>query len=262
MFRRLLPAALALAAALSLSSCLDYDEELTIHEDLSGEAAVTITLPDTILGKYEQAGIELEKAKIEKRLGAASGVQLVSYEKTEGRQPKIKMVLKFSSLDKLNEAIAANAPAAIYAGKFTITKKDGLVTIDRKLGVGKVEGELPASNSAFYKTHFDGKITATNSTRYNSPAKDVRYSYQLSDIISRQPTQSITFSKGWPWLLILGCLAAIGGAVWYGWEYFGKKKPGSTRVVPAPGSGNVPDGASGTRPPGPPQPRRPGPPPQ
>jgi hypothetical protein len=265
MFRRLLPAALALASALSLSSCLDYDEELTIHENLSGELSAVVTLPDTILGKYEQVGVELERAKLEKRLASADGVELVSYQKTEGRQPKITMVFKFTSLEKLNDAIAANPPASIVGGKFTITKKDGLVTVDRKMGVGTVQGEMPAANGVFYKTHFDGKITATNSPQYNSPAKDVRYRYQLSELMARQPTQSTTFSKDWPWLLILGCLAAVAGAAWYGWEYFGKRKPGSTHVVPPPpGPATVPTPEEPPAPqrPGPPQPRRPGPPPR
>ncbi|MFZ4763913.1 MAG: hypothetical protein ACOYMN_03080, partial [Roseimicrobium sp.] len=38
MFRRITAAAVALVSLLSLSSCLDYEEELTIHTDLSGEA--------------------------------------------------------------------------------------------------------------------------------------------------------------------------------------------------------------------------------
>jgi hypothetical protein len=260
MLRRLLPAALALAGALSLSSCLDYDEELTIHRDLSGEARVTITLPDAILGKYESAASEMDKAKIEKRLESVSGVTLASYEKSEGRQPKVKLLIRFTSLEKLNDAIAANPPAAIYAGKFSILKQGGVITIDRKLGVGKVEGSLPESNSAFYKTHFDGEIKATNSTRYDSASGDVRYSYQLSEILARQPTQSVTVAKSWPWLLILGCLAAIGGAGWFGWEQFGKRKQAASRMVPPPpGPASVPDGTPG---PGRPGPRRPGPPPK
>ena len=250
MLRRLLPTALAFACALSLSSCLDYDEELTIHNDLSGEVSVVLTLPDTLITKYDQICKELERAKIEKRLANASGVQLVRYEKSEGgRQPKITMVFKFSSLEKLNDAIAANPPASIWAGQFAIKKEGGVITVDRKVGVGNAAVEMPEHNNVFYKTHYDGKITTTNSPRYNSPAKDVRYQYELSELMARQPTQSTTFAKGWPWLLILGCLAAIGGAAWYGWEYFGKQKPVDPLSRPP-------------SPPGPPQPRRPGPPSQ
>ena len=248
MLRRLLPTALAIACALSLSSCLDYDEELTIHNDLSGEVSVVLTLPDTLLSKYEQVGKELERAKIEKRLANASGVQLVRYERTEGgRQPKITMIFKFSSLDKLNDAIAANPPASIWAGQFAVTKEGGFITIDRKLGVGDAGVELPEYNNLLYKTHFDGNITATNSPQYNSPAKDVRYRYKLTEMLAKQPLQTTTFAKGWPWMLILGSLAAVGGAAWYGWEYFGKKKPADPLGRPP-------------SPPGPPQPRRPGPP--
>jgi hypothetical protein len=250
MLRRLLPTALAFAGALSLSSCLDYDEELTIHNDLSGEVSVVLTLPDTLNTKYDQVGKELERSKIEKRLANASGVQLVRYERTEGtRQPKITMVFKFSSLDKLNDAIAANPPASIWGGQFAIKKEGDFITVDRKMGVGNAGVEMPEYNNVLYKTHYDGKITSTNSPQYNSPAKDVRYRYKLTEMMARQPTQTTTFAKGWPWLLILGSLAAIGGAAWYGWEYFGKQKPIDPLSRPP-------------SPPRPPQPRRPGPPPQ
>jgi hypothetical protein len=241
---------LAFAGALSLSSCLDYDEELTIHNDLSGEVSVVLTLPDTLNTKYDQVGQELEQAKIEKRLANASGVQLVRSVKTEGtRQPTITMVFKFTSLDKLNEAIAANPPASIWAGQFAIKKEGDFITVDRKMGVGNAGAEMPEYNNALYKTHYDGKITSTNSTQYNSPAKDVRYRYKLTEMMARQPMQSTTFAKGWPWLLILISLGAIGGAAWYGWEYFGKQKPMDPLSRPP-------------SPPGPPQPRRPGPPTQ
>jgi hypothetical protein len=234
MFRRLIAAALAVASTVLLSSCLDYDEELIIHNNLSGEAYVTLTLPDMLISKYERIGIELDRAKIEKRLETVSGVHLASYERTDDRLQKVKMLFKFTSLDKLNEAIAANPPAAIWAGQFTVTKENGQTKVDRKLGVGDAGNDLPQFNSALYKTHFDGTIAATNSPQYNSPAKDVRYRYSLSEMLSRNPTQSTTFVKGWPWTLILLSLAAIGGAAWYGWEYFGKKKDFDLLHSPSP----------------------------
>lgn len=234
MLRRLIPATLAIAAAFLLSSCLDYDEELTIHSNLSGEASVILTLPSPLISKYDRVGIELDRAKIEKRLESVSGVTLTTYENSGGRNPVVKLVFKFSSLDKLNEAIKANPPAAIWAGQFTITREGGLTKIERKLGVGSPGVELPEYNNVLYKTHYDGKIAATNSPQYNSPAKDVRYRYKLSDMIAQQPTQSTSIAKGWPWMLILGGLALIGGAAWYGWEYFGKKKPAESSVYHRP----------------------------
>lgn len=256
--RRLTAAALAVASMVLLSSCLDYDEELTIHDNLSGVAYVTLTLPDTLITKYERIGIELDRAKVEKRLESASGVSLISYENSGGRQPKIRMAFKFSSLDKLNAAIAANPPAAIWAGQFTITNDSGQTKVDRKLGVGNPREDTPPYNNAFYKTHYDGAITATNSPQYNSPAKDVRFHYKLSDMLAQQPTQSTTFVKGWPWMLILICLAIIGGAAWYGWEYFGKKRPVNplyTPSPPRPPAGAAPESreAPPSDPPGPPQ---------
>lgn len=267
MFRRLLTAALVAASLLSLSSCLDYDEDMIVHNDLSGQVLVTLTLPDTLASKYEKLSKELEQASIEKRLDKVSGVSLANYETTGGRQPKITMLFKFTSLEKLSEAIAANPPAAIWGGQFLVTKEADLTKIDRKLGVGDAGSGLPPFNRAMYKTHYDGTITATNSPQYNQHGHDVRYLYDLTKMLSIQPLQSVTLSKGWPWMLILGGLAAIAGAAWYGWEQFGKKKPapsgGAPRIpVRPPAPSPAPEGTPA--PPAPPQrpgpPRRPGPP--
>jgi hypothetical protein len=265
--KRHLASSLAVLAMLLLSSCIGYDEELTIHENLSGEASVILTLPNVLVTKWESVGTELEKEKIEKRLEKVSGVSLKSYVRTEGRQPTIRMVFAFSSLEKLNEAIAANPPAAVWAGQFTVTKEDGGKTkIDRKLGVGDAGKDLPSGLYALYKTHFDGTIVATNSKQYNSPAKDVRFRYPLDEMLAQQPLQSTTTAKGWPWTLILICVAAVAGAAWYGWEYFGKRKPADA-YAPVPPA--APDAAPAEEPireqapaaePSPPPPQRPGPP--
>jgi hypothetical protein len=283
MSRRLLAAALAVVAMLSLSSCLEYDEEMIINSDLSGTALVTLTLPDTLVSKYERLGIELDKEKIEKRLESVSGVSLASYQNSGGRQPKITMEFKFSSLEKLSEAIAANPPAAIWAGQFTVTKEGKDTKIDRKLGVGDPGNDLPPYNNVRYKTHFNGKIKSTNSPKFNSPANDVRYDWSLAKLVALQPTQSTTLTKGFPWLILLLVVAAVAAAAWYGWEYFGKKKRLSplqtptSGLVPPPPPTVVPEAAapppapapppaasSPTPPPpqrpGPPQARRPGPP--
>ncbi len=260
MFPRPLGAALAASLALTLSSCLDYNEEMTIHNDLSGEAYVTLTLPSAVVSKYEGLEAALDRAKIEKRLATAVGVQLLGYEKIEGREPVIKMAFKFSSLDNLNDAIAANPPAGIWAGQFTVSREGGLTKVDRKLGVGDPMKELPEINSVRYKTHFDGEIESTNSPQYNSPAKDVRYQYKLADMLSIQPTQSTAFVRGLPWKLILLSLAIVGGVAWYGYQYFGRRQP-----VRSPLAGTPPrvPGAGPSAPsprPASPQPRRPGPP--
>lgn len=245
MLRRLFTAALAAASLLSLTSCLDYEEDMIVHNDLSGQVLVTLTLPDTLSGKYEKLGIELEKAKIEKRLEKTSGVSLERYESTGGRQPKITLLFKFTSLEKLSEAIAANPPAAIWGGRFLVTKEANLTKIDRQLGAGDAGGDLPAFNSATYKAHYDGTISGTNSGFYNQHGHDVRFRYKLTDMLSIQPLQTVTLSKSWPWMLILGGLAAVAFAAWYGWEQFGKKRPAAPY-------------AGAPQRPGPP--RRPGPP--
>lgn len=267
MFRRLFTAALAAVSLLSLTSCLDYEEDMIVHNDLSGQVLVTLTLPDTLTGKGGELSSELERAKIEKRLEKTSGVSLERYESTGGRQPKITLLFKFSSLEKLSEAIAANPPAAIWGGRFLVTKEANLTKIDRQLGVGDAGKDLPSFSRALYKTHYDGTIAATNSPQYNQHGHDVRYMTDLLKMLSTQPVHSVTLSKGMPWALILGGLLAVAGAAWYGWEQFGKKKPapagGAPRIptrppAPTPAPGDTPAAPGPPQRPGPP--RRPGPP--
>ncbi len=282
MIRRFLTATFAVATMLSLSSCLDYEEDMIVNDDLSGQVLVTLTLPDTLISKYEKLGAELEQAKIEKRLENVSGVSLASYQTTGGRQPKITMLFKFSSLDKLSEAVAANPPAAVFAGQYTVTRENGVTKIDRKLGVGDLGKDLPEFNTAIYKDHFNGTIAGTNSGFYNNHGQDVRYRYKLTELLAQQPIQTISLTKSIPWMLILGGLAVLAAAAWYGWEYFGKKKPGSgpaptsrpspAKPGPAPTTGpaspkpspaappSTPPAPTAPRRPGPPQSRRPGPP--
>lgn len=116
MLHRLTTVFSALAATMLLSSCLDYEEDMVIHKDLSGEALVTINLPDSLVSKYDAIQAEFAPAKIQKRFEDLDGVTLVSYEVSADRKPVAKLKLKFKSIDKLNEAIAKNAPAAIVAG--------------------------------------------------------------------------------------------------------------------------------------------------
>lgn len=224
MSHRLATSFAALAATLMLSSCLDYEEHLVIHKDLSGEAVVTINLPDGLVSKYEPVIAEFAPARMSKRFEDLDGISLERYEVSEDRKPVAKLHLKFTSLDKLNEAIAKNAPAAIVAGVFTVKKEGGKTTIERKLGQGEPTAELGEYNNALYTTHFDATIAGTNSGLFNSHGQDVRYRYKLSDVISQKPSQITTLIKPLPWAAIFFCLAVLAGAVFYGWKLLGKKK--------------------------------------
>lgn len=269
-----------------MTSCIDYEEELTIHKDLSGEALLTITLPDALLPKYASVQSAFSQEAITKKFDAMSGVKLEYFSKSTDRKPVIKMRVSFSSLEKLNDAIAANPPASLLGGQFTITKEEGKTRIVRKLGQGQELNDLPQSNNVQYKIHFDGTIASTNSGFYNQMASDVRYRWTLAELLAQKPEQVNVLTKSLPWMWILVSIAVVGGAAYYGWKLTGKKRvlvnpaplypaPGA---APAPPAGQVPPPAAPPsappqapppaggppRPsrPGPPQPRRPGGPPQ
>lgn len=252
---------------------------MIIHKDLSGEVISTITLPDSLISSYSKVGPEFDEAKLRARFDALSGVKLLNYSKSNDRRPVVKLHISFSSLEKLNEALAANKPAGILGGEFTVSKADGKTSIVRKLGVGEPISDLPQQNWVQYKTHFDGKIANTNSGFYDQANSDVRYRFKLTEILANQPTQETVLARALPWKWIFICLVVIAAAAYYGWELTKKKKvvvnpqplhatraaavtpPGATpQAAPAPAPAPAPPSAGPQRPAGPPRPQRPGPP--
>lgn len=215
----------AIATSVLLSSCLDYEEECWIHNDLSGEAIIKITLPDALQSKFPSVEDEFTKEKIIKRFDTVGGVALADYAMDLDKlRHVVTMRVKFVSLQKLDDALAANPPAAMLAGRWEVKRENGVVTIDRKLGTVQPKGGIGPGNSAMYVVHFDKPLAHTNSGFYDGSHNTVRYRYKVDDIEAGTQLQSNSLAKPLPWLaIILSVLVLIGGA-WFGWENFSKKK--------------------------------------
>ena len=282
LLRRLAVTCIALSCACGLSSCLDqYSEEMVIHSDLSGEATVTIILPDSLLEKFEPVQKEFSEASIRKRFDKASGVKLEKYTFTEGRHAEVKLEVSFSSLEKLSDAAKDNPPAQMLIGQFSITRDNKYTVVERQLGVGKPTMSLPNDKNALYKIHFDMpvEISHTDSALFDKSNNDVRYRWSLAELAAQQPLLVNKVMKPLPWLWIAVSVVALIVLAWIIWQQLANKArkkhlaamnapqpvaaPVATPpppVTPAPGQGPV----LPPRPPGPPQrpgpPRRPGPP--
>ncbi|TLD71769.1 hypothetical protein FEM03_06425 [Phragmitibacter flavus] len=217
----------SLAAVLLLSGCLDYEEEMTIKENLSGEARITLTLPDSLVGKFSEVQGQVTAAKIKEHLDKVSGVRLLSHELRQGRQPVVKMVLSFDSLEAWNEAVALHPQAVVLAGKFTKEKTEKGMVIERQLGGGMaLPNGLPDFNFVNYTTKYASPIVATNSRQLNAHGNEVRYRYQLSELMQQQPMMSTTVEHHLPWLmLVAGSVAALAVL----WKVWGMVKPKSKR---------------------------------
>ncbi len=226
---KLTRALLAAASLILLSSCLDYEEEMHIHDDLSGDATFKITLPDVLATKFAAVQDEFSEEKMRKRFDTLSGVKLADYSvNTTGRRPIVTALVKFTSLKKLHEAIQSLPPAAMLLGSIEVKQEKGITTIDRKLGTAVPKGDTGDENWAMYVTHFDSNLAHTNSGFYDGSHDTVRYRFKVDDILSQQPLMSNSLAKGFPWLLILICLAVLGGGSYFGWKKFGTrtvKKP-------------------------------------
>ncbi|MEY4484356.1 MAG: hypothetical protein RL693_1808 [Verrucomicrobiota bacterium] len=233
MFARFISFALLILVACSLSSCIDYEEDMTVHENLSGEATVKLTLPDMLIEKYTPLLEELKEVNLRKRFKSLDGVRLEGYAIKEGRRPEIQLLVKFDSLEKLSKAAEANPPASILVGKFDVTKELGKIIVKRKLGEGEAPLKIQDTNHVIYKCHFDGSIAGTDSGFFNFHGKDIRYRYQLQELMTQKPTQVNTLRPAIPWLWIGLSAVIIIGAIWVGWNMFGKKMvrvPGEARM--------------------------------
>jgi len=279
--RRLTVTSIALFCACGLSSCLDqYSEDMVIHSDLSGEATVTVILPDSLLDKYDAVQKEFSEVNMRKRFDKASGVKLEEYTLTEGRHPEATLRVSFNSLEKLSEAAKQNPPAQMLIGQFTVTKDGKYTVVERKLGQGTPTMSLPADKNAIYKMHFDMpvEVAHTDSGFFDKSHGDVRYRWSFADLAAQRPVLVNKVLKPLPWLWIVVSVAALIVLAWIVWQQMVNKArqkhlaarnaplPVATPVatppppvMPAPGEGPV------TPPrPGPPQrpgpPKRPGPP--
>lgn len=215
----------AIAASVMLSSCLDYEEECWIHNDLSGEAIIKITLPDALQSKFPSVEDEFTKDKLLKRFDTVSGVALADYAMDMDKlRHVVTMRVKFTSLQKLDDALAANAPAAMLCGRWEVKRDNGLVTIDRKLGTVQPKGGIGPGNAAMYVVHFDSPLAHTNSGFYDGSHNTVRYRYKVDDIEANPQLQSNSLAKPMPWIAILISAVVLIGGAWFGWENFAKKK--------------------------------------
>jgi len=227
----------ALLGMLTLSSCLDeYDEEMEIKPDLSGEATVTIKLPDSLLDKFDKVQEEFKEANIRKRFDKVSGVKLKEYSYTEGRHPEVRMTVSFSSLEKLSEAAKQNPPSQMFIGEWIVSKEGQNTVVERRLGRGTPTMSLPADKNVLYKLHFDMpvEVVHTDSGLFDKSNGDLRYRWSMANLEAQQPVILNKVVKPLPWAWIIVSAAALVVVAWYAWKYFDNLKKRPKPVPPAP----------------------------
>lgn len=224
-----------LVAVVVLTGCLDYEEVMTIHPNLSGKAEVTIKLPEAISGKFAGVHELFAVSKVRALLEKVDGVRLESYEKGQGLRSDLKMRVVFDSLEAWNGLVAVHPQVGVLAGKFSWRKEGGNWVIERQLGdaaagTGEATVGLADFNYVLYTTKFELPILATNSKQYNNHGQEVRYRFELKQVLDERPMMSTTVAVASPWLMIaVGVLVVLVGLWWvWGWmkKASGKRKVG------------------------------------
>lgn len=222
------------AAVVLLSGCLDYEEVMTIHKDLSGKADITVTLPETISGKFADVHEQLSVKNVESAVAKVQGVRLELYEKKPGVRSDLKIRLAFDSPEAWNALVETHPMASVVMGKFNSRKVNDNWVIERQLGKAAAGTEVNSAavqdtNVVLYTTKFELPIQATNSKQYNNHGQEVRYREPLQKIINEKMLMSTTVKAPSPWpMIILGTLVFI-VVLWWAWKWMKEKSANQAR---------------------------------
>ena len=238
-----LPLLLPLFAALCLSSCLDYREELWIEANGSGKIHATISLNSEIANTANGGTGQPDKfeAQLKEVLDATEGATLDRYQSyTQGARRIYNFTVSFRDLRKLKPAIAAGqgTVGGIF-GDFDIQPiPDGRLAVTRVISqekpaagnpsappsdsgdaigeaFGKALGGLFANTllSGYhleYVTHFPTEVIGANTPEIDRETNTVTWRFPLSQVSQGPVTMTAEIKRPGRWMWwTLGALVLI-----------------------------------------------------
>jgi hypothetical protein len=209
---------------LTLTGCLDYEEEMWLNNDLSGEVAMTISLSDRLSDPRLGADEGLNEDLVRKDVEAADGLKLKSFEsfKENGKQVT-RVRIAFSSVEKLAWLGRDSSGPGSIIGKITVSKEDGHHVMKRSLEGMSAASPQQSANEALvarglasllmggsylvYTVHFPNEVLNANSTQIAKENNTVRWKFPLSQAMSESITMRAEWkSGGWLWWAVGGIL--------------------------------------------------------
>ena len=196
-----------LLALLLLAGCVQYDEELWINRNGSGQAIIRVVHRSP----YENPEEIMRKA-------ALPGINLQSYDiHRKGPDVIYTIHFKFKSIDAFNN-INDQLGAADFWGKITLNKEPGRrITFKRRIALGTQEQEeekdindilsmLQPENPVWtYKVHLPWKIISTNALPENVDRENgtVSWSFDTRKMWHQQELMTVELQKEFPWFLVV-----------------------------------------------------------
>ena len=202
-----------LLTLLFLAGCVQYDEELWINRNGSGQAIIRVVHRSP----YENPEEIMRKA-------ALPGINLQSYDiQRKGPDVIYTINFKFKSIEAFNN-VNDQLGAADFWGKITLNKEPGRrITFKRRIALGSQEQEeegiedilglLQPENPVWtYKVHLPWKIISTNALPENVDRENgtVTWSFDTRKMWHKQELMTVELQKDFPWfLLVIGAVIVV-----------------------------------------------------
>lgn len=202
-----------LLTLLFLAGCVQYDEELWINRNGSGQAIIRVVHRSP----YENPEEIMRKA-------ALPGINLQSYDiQRKGPDVIYTINFKFKSIEAFNN-VNDQLGAADFWGKITLNKEPGRrITFKRRIALGSQEQEeegiedilglLQPENPVWtYKVHLPWKIISTNALPENVDRENgtVTWSFDTRKMWHKQELMTVELQKDFPWFLtVIGAVIVV-----------------------------------------------------
>ena len=218
-----------------LSGCLDYTEEMWLNADLSGRAAMTISMREEMVKGTTGLERDMSEEGIRRDVERIPGVKLESFESFRDAGKMIaKLRLKFDSVEKLtrHESSVSDSSPISFLGAIVVRKESGKVVFERTLRampearsdsfgkdlLAKSLGSLFLSNNYLtYKLHVPAELITANSQRIDGANRTVEWKFTLAQAMREPPVMRVEWKKRVLTSWIAASAAAFGVAVTFLW---------------------------------------------
>ncbi len=228
----------ALLAALFLSGCLDYDEDLTLFGNGSGTFALTLTVDEQVLANApEDIARRFSPEEAKREFEKLDGVKLdhATATRANGRQT-LHLDGSFRSLPELAARGDNAAPgAASFLGKLSYQEDGRRLRLSRVIDLGGA-GQLPGfggsagdalaqgfmaamfnGHALTFRAHFPSQIVNANAARLDPKTGTVEWVFPLAAALREPPVMTVELLRPnplVPWLVGALLLVPVGYTAW------------------------------------------------
>jgi hypothetical protein len=200
--------------ALLLGSCFDYEEEMWLNGDLSGRAAITLSVQEELVKGNTGLERDISEDAIRRDIERIPGVRLESFQSFRDAGKVVeKLVIIFDSVEKLGryETNITEAGAVSLMGAFKIQETGKKISFERTVPVlprahGNTAGRdlvVKGLSSLFlgknyldYKLHVPAEIITANTQRVDGHSHLVEWRFTLAQAVHEPPNMYVEWKKG------------------------------------------------------------------